>query len=98
MEQHEVAAALARQIGTAVFSKLGLADKYNIIIRRHAEITPFPWIDIAFCKIGKPAGEDEYTLTLPENRYIVDTKEAKSELATIVFRNVQMMLGKLPPK
>jgi hypothetical protein len=93
MEDKDKSQAFARQIATAVFSKLKMEDKYTVTIRRHAEIVPFPWIDIAFCKIGKNPQTDEYTLTLPERRYLVDTKEERSELATIIFRNVMMMLG-----
>lgn len=94
---------LASKIATAVFKKLELENKYTPMVRFEAyEGLPYPWITIAFLKNGKSA-EHESSLSLPMARYMDCDKggnEVRSELATLIYKNIAMMLGlyKAPEK
>jgi len=96
--QQEAALKLAQNIATVVFAKLKLTDQYTVAVRRHAEPVVMPWLEIAFCKVGKPPETHEFCISLPEVHYMVDTREEKSSLATYVYKTVGHMLGKLEQK
>lgn len=96
--------ALASKIATAVFTKLQLDGKYTPLIRfEQYEGLPYPWVTIAFLKNGAPA-EKESSLSLPMARYMDCANgapgEVRSELATLIYKNIAMMLGmyKAPEK
>lgn len=89
---------LARQMATAIFTKLQLQGKYMVSVRRHAEPVAMPWIELAWCQNGKDPTTHEFCISLPEAHYMVETREEKSALATYLFKLVATMVGKLAPK
>lgn len=91
-EPQQQARVLALNILQAVAMKLKVTERFNIYIRR--QIVAMPFLELCMTKVGRSADSAEIAITMPESRFILAEKEARSALATDIFKQFEMMLDK----
>jgi hypothetical protein len=84
----------ALTIASACIDKLGLTKGYRTNVRYYKAPCPMPWIEIGVTPLNKDITTHEFSVCLPFQSFVCDTKDERSALAQYIFRIIQLGVQK----